>query len=133
VTVLQGDSGGKRQSTEPKVIRNLREFPGVLARGGIRVAKPPTAIETGAPDAATRPARFLRTTTPSLTESRRQRKSDARTRPSSERTARWRSTETPACGRERGPVVGSLHVPRGSGPSDELGVGLSTAPTRRAV
>jgi hypothetical protein len=62
VAVLQGVSGSKRPSTEPKVIRNLREFPGVLARGGIRVAKPPTAFETRAPGAARRLAQFLQTT-----------------------------------------------------------------------
>src|SRR5918994_3507026 len=45
VTLLQGDVGRSWQTGEPKIARNLREFTRVLARGGVRVAKPPTAIE----------------------------------------------------------------------------------------
>ena len=46
VSFLQGVSGTKRQPTEPRIIRNLRDFPRVLARGGVRVAKPRTALAT---------------------------------------------------------------------------------------
>ena len=48
----------ERQSGVPEIVRNLREFAGVLARGGVRVAKPPTATETRRP-AARSSARWL--------------------------------------------------------------------------
>jgi hypothetical protein len=48
-----------RQTNRPKIAGNLREFARVLARGGVRVAKPLIAIETGKPGAARRLGRFL--------------------------------------------------------------------------
>jgi hypothetical protein len=59
VAILQGDSGDKRQRDVSEIVRNLRDFPRVLARGGVHVAKPLTAIQAGSPGAARSLARFL--------------------------------------------------------------------------
>jgi hypothetical protein len=45
VAILQGYFGEDRQTSVPKIIRSLREFTRVLARGGVRVAKPPDGTE----------------------------------------------------------------------------------------
>jgi hypothetical protein len=47
VAILQGYLRDDRQTSVPKIIRSLREFTRVLARGGVRVAKPPDGTETG--------------------------------------------------------------------------------------
>jgi hypothetical protein len=41
-----GDLENERQLGVPQIVRNLRECPRVLARGGIRVAKLPRGIDT---------------------------------------------------------------------------------------
>src|SRR5829696_3345183 len=47
VAILQGCLAHDGQISVPKIARNLREFTRVLARGGVRVAKPQTANENG--------------------------------------------------------------------------------------
>jgi hypothetical protein len=55
---LQGLSGLRTGADEPTFMRNLRDFTGVSARGGVRVAKTPTAVENGGPQGKRLP-RFL--------------------------------------------------------------------------
>ena len=44
--VLQGDLENGPVPSVPEIVRNLRDFAGVLARGGVRVAKPRTAARS---------------------------------------------------------------------------------------
>ena len=41
VAAVQGYLGDDRQNSVPAIIRSLRDFTRVLARGGVRVANPP--------------------------------------------------------------------------------------------
>src|ERR671915_1982673 len=42
--ILQGILGAKWSESVPEIVRRLREFTRVLVRGGVRVAKPRTAL-----------------------------------------------------------------------------------------
>jgi hypothetical protein len=44
---LQGYMEDDRETSVPRIVRSLREFTRVLARGGVRVAKPPDGTESG--------------------------------------------------------------------------------------
>jgi hypothetical protein len=65
VARLQGYLPDDRRIRVPKMIRSLREFTRVLARGEVRVAKPPDGIET-ARCVVRSPARFLAGEKPTL-------------------------------------------------------------------
>jgi hypothetical protein len=59
VAIFAGVFGDDRQTSVPKTIRSLREFTRVLARGGVRVAKPLTAPKAEGQRGRWSPARFV--------------------------------------------------------------------------